>query len=249
VTSAFYHVFRLYRQAAGGAYIPVTVTGAPTFNSVAFQFTNPHALVPSLDAVAVRAASSANRVYLYVVNRDLALAIPAQVTIQGLALPVSSLSAQTVNAANIRDKNSAASPAVIQVQTQTLPPTGVFAFTFPAHSVTCFTADAVPPTPTPEPTAQPTIQPTPLPAGLVVFPNPFRPGAQRAVSFSHLAPGGKLNLYNSAGELIFSTLADGQGNVVWDGLGKGGRRVGTGIYFILAEGPGGKVKRKLAVQP
>jgi alpha-L-arabinofuranosidase len=243
VPSAFYHVFRLYRQAAGGAYIPVTVTGAPTFDSVAFQFTSAHSQVPCLDAVAVRAASPGNRVLLYVVNRDLTRTVTTQVQITGWTQPLSALSAQTVNAANLRDKNSAAQPSAIQIQTQALTPQSTFAYVFPAHSLTCFTADEA----TPEPTSQPT--PASTTTGLIIAPNPFHPGSQVAIRFGHLASGGQLRIYNVTGERIAAMRADTQGNAAWDGMNTSSRPTAAGVYFVIGDGPSGKVKGKFAIQP
>jgi len=252
VPSAFYHVFRLYRQAAGGTYIPVTVSGAPTFDSVAFQFTNPHSQVPCLDAVAVRAASPANRILLYVVNRDLARTVTTQVQIQGFTQPLAALSAQTVNAANLRDKNTAAQPAVVQVQTQNLTPQTTFTYVFPAHSVTCFTADeaaAIAPTPTRTPNPTPDPTPTAIEKGLVIYPNPVRFSVQTVVRLNQLASGGLVRIFNSNGELVMAAHANAQGNVVWDGTSAEGHRVAVGIYFVIADGASGKVHGKLAVHP
>ena len=100
---------------------------------------------------------------------------------------------------------------------------------------------------------------------VVVFPNPFRPndgdprtgvnfsgtldaGNATGIHISGLASGSKIKIYNILGQTIdeIETLPN-QGMAIWDGINKCGEPVASGVYFLVVEGAGQKVVKKLAI--
>ena len=71
----------------------------------------------------------------------------------------------------------------------------------------------------------------PLPPPPVVGPNPFRPG-QSPVSIKNAGANGRVQVYDFAGEKIRELIADGAGDVQWDGRNDAGEIVATGTYFL-----------------
>lgn len=71
----------------------------------------------------------------------------------------------------------------------------------------------------------------PLPPPPVVGPNPFRPN-QSPVSVKNAGANGRVQVYDFAGEKIRELIADGAGDVQWDGRNDAGEIVATGTYFL-----------------
>ncbi|MFH1707095.1 MAG: alpha-L-arabinofuranosidase C-terminal domain-containing protein [Planctomycetota bacterium] len=138
VRTAFYHVFRLYAETAGGRYIPVTDAGVPVFDCTAFGNIPAITAAKTLVSSAVLAPSG-NRVWLYVLNRDLERNIPARV-VAGLAgRTLTGVTAETLNGPDFTSANTPASPDTVKVTTAALATAPAFIHTFPAHSLTRIT--------------------------------------------------------------------------------------------------------------
>jgi len=78
-----------------------------------------------------------------------------------------------------------------------------------------------------------------IPTGAVPYPNPFSLSRHTKLTlWGTSVPGGKIQIYNLAGELI-RTLHEqyGASKVLWDGRNEKGEKVATGIYIY----PGGKI--------
>jgi hypothetical protein len=82
------------------------------------------------------------------------------------------------------------------------------------------------------------------------FPNPFRPSqtGNRFLNFSSLPAGAKLTIYTLRGEMVWEKTADDQGNISWDAKNDNGEPVGSGVYFVLLDGSGGKKTIKVVIQ-
>jgi alpha-L-arabinofuranosidase len=131
--TAFFHVFKSLVDGAGGTYVESTVSGSPTFDSVDYQIAAGVKGAPVLLSLAVRDASS-GKLYVWIVNRDLALDVSARVAVRGHALP-SSLTADVIDGPAVDSMNTSDAPTTITPKTQTLAPTNDVHFTFPAHSL------------------------------------------------------------------------------------------------------------------
>jgi alpha-L-arabinofuranosidase len=137
VKSPFFFVFALYAQSARGTFIPATVSGSPTYDAlVPFGIMPPVAGVPTLDAVAVE-SPKADRLWIYVVNRDLARDVTASVAIDGLL--ARSATAEVVDGPRYDSANSAVNPDTVVPMTASVPAGNPLTYTFPAHSLTRLT--------------------------------------------------------------------------------------------------------------
>jgi alpha-L-arabinofuranosidase len=91
VQSAYFHIFRLYADAGRGTILTTGLTNSPTFDSPAINTGSglpAQTNVPSLDAMAVLMPALASRLFVYVVNRDLARSIPAAVVLKHVSTQV-----------------------------------------------------------------------------------------------------------------------------------------------------------------
>jgi hypothetical protein len=85
----------------------------------------------------------------------------------------------------------------------------------------------------------------------MIAPNPFNPST--TVSFIVPAPGGRVavSIYNMAGKLVRQLLDGdvqaGQQTVTWDGRGKRGENLSSGVYFCRIEVPGQSDQKKLVL--
>jgi hypothetical protein len=68
---------------------------------------------------------------------------------------------------------------------------------------------------------------------IVAFPNPVRPDYQGTIAVKGFARDANVKFVNSNGNIVFETKALG-GQAIWDGNDFNGRRVATGVYFVLA---------------
>jgi hypothetical protein len=86
-------------------------------------------------------------------------------------------------------------------------------------------------------------------ASMAVSPNPFRPGSGGSndaanMTFRSVPAGGTLRLYTTSGRLVYEAAdSDGDGMVVWDARNSSGKPAASGVYFYVAKGPDGTVKR------
>jgi alpha-L-arabinofuranosidase len=138
--SAFGLVFRLYADAAGGAFVPATIQRSPMFDAPQVG------IVPQLSGVSVlhgvaAIAKSGDRLWLYVVNRDLATDVTARVVVGGLpwASRVTSVTADVVNGPSWNAVNQPGAASPVARVTSMLAPAGALDVTFPAHSLTRLT--------------------------------------------------------------------------------------------------------------
>ncbi|MDZ7880560.1 MAG: hypothetical protein U5L45_22980 [Saprospiraceae bacterium] len=68
---------------------------------------------------------------------------------------------------------------------------------------------------------------------IVAFPNPVRPDYEGSIAVKGFARDANVKFVNAHGNIVFETKALG-GQAIWDGRDFSGRRVSTGVYFVLA---------------
>jgi hypothetical protein len=68
---------------------------------------------------------------------------------------------------------------------------------------------------------------------IVAFPNPVRPDYQGIIAVRGFARDANVKIADANGSIVFETKALG-GQAIWDGKDFNGRRVATGVYFVLA---------------
>jgi ligand-binding sensor domain-containing protein len=68
---------------------------------------------------------------------------------------------------------------------------------------------------------------------ILAFPNPVRPDYQGPIAVKGFARDANIKITDANGIIVFETKALG-GQAVWDGKDFNGRRVSTGVYFVLA---------------
>ena len=68
---------------------------------------------------------------------------------------------------------------------------------------------------------------------IVAFPNPVRPDYQGIIAVKGFARDANIKITDANGSIVFETKALG-GQAIWDGKDFNGRRVATGVYFVLA---------------
>jgi alpha-N-arabinofuranosidase len=134
VPSAFYHVFRLYAQAAGSTVTSTSVLGAPTFSTDGLNYFPSIPNVPVLDSVAA-VAPDTKTLRLYVVNRSLTDDVTAHVAVDGSRGSTGSITVATVNGATYESANSLFDPYQVILTARAIPASAEFDMTFPAHSV------------------------------------------------------------------------------------------------------------------
>ncbi len=135
VRSAFFYVFRLYAETADGIYVPAHVFNAPTFATTGYGIVPPLSGVPTLDSIAVLAPDS-ERLWAFVVNRDLTQDVVARVGVDGFAPQgISSVTAEVLNGTSYSAVNSQADPTAVTLTSRPLTPSRDFDFLFPAHSL------------------------------------------------------------------------------------------------------------------
>lgn len=68
---------------------------------------------------------------------------------------------------------------------------------------------------------------------IIAFPNPVRPDYQGIIAVKGFARDANVKITDANGSIVFETKALG-GQAIWDGKDFNGRRVSTGVYFVLA---------------
>lgn len=87
---------------------------------------------------------------------------------------------------------------------------------------------------------------------IIAFPNPVRPDYQGTIAIKGFARDANVKITDANGSIVFETKALG-GQAIWDGKDFNGRRVATGVYFVLAtntrnlDAPEGVVTKILVV--
>ena len=79
-----------------------------------------------------------------------------------------------------------------------------------------------------------------------VYPNPYR--GEGLMTFGGMKTGGTVTLYTARGQEVFTGIADGNGDVKWDGRNKDGEPVASGVYMSLMETEDGWVKKKIVLE-
>lgn len=231
VASAFYHVFRLYREAAGGRALAAAVTGSPVFDSTPVGLIPAVLNVPVLDAAAVEVPDG--RLLLYVVNRDLTNSVTATVEVAGAPRPLTGLSFARLNAADATARNDLAQPNAVTLEAGSLPPAVNFTMPFPAHSLTRFVWSREPLT------------------GLdraIVYPNPFHPGRSPFLVIGRLPEDARVRVLALNGALLRELRADVLGQARWDGWTAEGDAAPSGVYVALIDANGHRRKVKFVLQ-
>ncbi len=83
-----------------------------------------------------------------------------------------------------------------------------------------------------------------------VYPNPVRPEYTRRISITGLMRDTDVKIVSASGYLVNSGTSVG-GEYTWDGKNKGGKRVASGVYYVLAadaEGNSGAVAKILVIR-
>jgi alpha-L-arabinofuranosidase len=137
VKSPFFFVFALYAQSGGATLVPASVIGSPTYDAlVPFGSMPPVAGVATLDAVAVEPPAG-DRIWIYVVNRDLDRDVVASLALNRLA--VRSVTAEVVDGPQYDSANSATNPNTVGLTQSSVPAGNPLSYTFRAHSLTRLT--------------------------------------------------------------------------------------------------------------
>ncbi len=76
-------------------------------------------------------------------------------------------------------------------------------------------------------------------ASVRVFPNPVRADFEGLISIDGLAFDSDVKITDTSGNIVHATRSNG-GRAVWDGNGRDGRRVATGIYLVFCSSPDGE---------
>ena len=70
-------------------------------------------------------------------------------------------------------------------------------------------------------------------AEIIAFPNPVRPDYQGPIAVKGFARDANIKIADANGSIVFEAKALG-GQAIWDGKDFNGRRVSTGVYYVLA---------------
>ncbi len=70
-------------------------------------------------------------------------------------------------------------------------------------------------------------------SNVYAYPNPVRPDYTGYITIKGLMENSMVKITDSTGNIVYSTTSNG-GMVTWDGCNMNGKRVDTGIYFVLA---------------
>lgn len=82
-----------------------------------------------------------------------------------------------------------------------------------------------------------------------ISPNPFIPSqGHQLITLSNLPSNVSIRILGLAGELMMKLDSNDEGIAQWDASNQSGETVASGVYFVLAEGRGGKAVTKLAIQ-
>lgn len=74
---------------------------------------------------------------------------------------------------------------------------------------------------------------------LLVYPNPVAPDYEGPITVRGLTYGSEVKIVSPTGQLIWSGVSNG-GTFTWNGCGRNGRRVASGVYIIIANTSDGK---------
>ncbi|MCR5820344.1 MAG: hypothetical protein K6F94_05290 [Bacteroidaceae bacterium] len=74
---------------------------------------------------------------------------------------------------------------------------------------------------------------------LLVYPNPVAPDYEGPITVRGLTYGCEVKIVSPTGQLIWSGVSNG-GTFTWNGCGRNGRRVASGVYIIIANTSDGK---------
>lgn len=81
------------------------------------------------------------------------------------------------------------------------------------------------------------------------YPNPFRPAqGQSQITITALPANARVRVYNMKGSLVKDLSSDGSGFAYWDGTNQSGSPAASGVYFVFAQGAGGKRTLKVAIE-
>ena len=69
-------------------------------------------------------------------------------------------------------------------------------------------------------------------SGVYAYPNPVRPDFTGSIAITGLMDNSLVKIADAAGNVVRSLQSIG-GTAIWDGCNAAGRRVKTGVYFVL----------------
>jgi alpha-N-arabinofuranosidase len=134
--SAYFHVFSLYRESAGGRYVPVNIQESPTYDAPAFGEYVARDQVDCLDAVSV--VTEGTDVFLYVVNRCLDKAVEATLSFNGLSLGIATIVVDEIHHDDYTALNTGTNDNNVKIESVSIAPNEVFNYRFKAHSLSRF---------------------------------------------------------------------------------------------------------------
>jgi len=81
------------------------------------------------------------------------------------------------------------------------------------------------------------MTPTNTPVGLHLWPNPYDPrfAVNGTLKVYQAPPGSDLSIYTVSGELVKTSMVDGNGWILWDGRNRYGIPVSGGIYYYVVQ--------------
>ncbi len=79
-----------------------------------------------------------------------------------------------------------------------------------------------------------------------IYPNPFYTATDGYVTIDQIPTSARVRIFTLLGEMLLDQTASASGIVTWKGVGRGGRPVASGVYFVVIEGNGKKIL-KLAI--
>ncbi|GAH76185.1 unnamed protein product, partial [marine sediment metagenome] len=85
--------------------------------------------------------------------------------------------------------------------------------------------------------------------GLIVYPNPFRPGVGHTrITFAALTKQATIRIFNMAGQLVKKQDVSGQYSWDWDGKNMDGDELARDIYIWVVTNPAGEKRTgKIAI--
>jgi alpha-L-arabinofuranosidase len=128
----------LYADTVGGNAGEAVVVDSPTYDCEAYGMMLALAGLPSLKSVAVR-SSSGDRLWVYVVNRDIGNRIRVRIQVSGMAGSLSSVTSECLNGWSYTSVNTKTNPNAVTVKTEILETGEDIYHIFPAHSLTRLT--------------------------------------------------------------------------------------------------------------
>ncbi|MCL2799104.1 MAG: glycosyl hydrolase [Endomicrobia bacterium] len=91
---------------------------------------------------------------------------------------------------------------------------------------------------------------TPANANVIAYPNPYKPSKHGniGIKFANLKQGAQIKIFNIAGEMVYSTKVNSDGEYLWDVNNNSGYKIASGIYIYHITSGGKTSKGKFAIE-